>query len=216
MGQVGGGCPGWSTIVYVSSGMFRGKESLNRIELSRLVQDLLNFGDLGSLRLCGVGVGGWEWGWLGGWVDGDGGWLRGAPHTHAHVCACTHTHACTCMCGKHDNFMQMAAPMGNTWEFPMMSYACVHACTCMHVHMCGGHPLATSYPHPPTHPPPRGDPRNQSKFNSIWTNQDISILFKDLKSVETPPLMGGCIVWWVGGWVGGWVDGWGHEKTKKI
>ena len=37
--------------------MFRGKESSNRIELSRLVQDLLNFGDLGSLQLWGVGDG---------------------------------------------------------------------------------------------------------------------------------------------------------------
>ena len=38
--------------------MFRDKESLNRIELSRLVQDLLNFAVLGSLRLWG-GAGGW-------------------------------------------------------------------------------------------------------------------------------------------------------------
>ena len=89
--QVGGGCPGWSAIVYMSSGMFRGKESSNRIELSRLVQELLNFGVLGSLRLWGWGVGGW-----------------GCPHTHA--CACMHT--CTCVHGKHDNFMQMAAPIG--------------------------------------------------------------------------------------------------------
>ena len=36
--------------------MFRGKESSNRIELSRLVQDLLNFGVLGSLRLWGWGT----------------------------------------------------------------------------------------------------------------------------------------------------------------
>ena len=73
--------------------MFKGKESLNRIELSRLVQDLLNFGVLGSLWLCG-------WG---GWMDGGGGgW--GVPPTHVH--------AHTCMCGKHDNFMQMAAPIG--------------------------------------------------------------------------------------------------------
>ena len=43
--------------------MFRGKASSNRIELSRLVQELLNFGVLGSLRLWGVG----------GWVDGNGG-----------------------------------------------------------------------------------------------------------------------------------------------
>ena len=55
--------------------MFRGKESSNRIKLSRLVQDLLNFGDLGSLQGgggsgCGWGVVGW------GWVDGVGvgGW----------------------------------------------------------------------------------------------------------------------------------------------
>ena len=77
--------------------MFRGKKSLNRIELSRLVQDLLNFGVLGSLRL---------WGW-GRWVDGVGGWLGGAP-THVHM----HAHARTYMRGKHDIFMQMAAPTG--------------------------------------------------------------------------------------------------------
>ena len=80
--------------------MFRGKESSNRIELSQLVEDLLNFGVSGSL---------WLWGW-GGWVDGGGGWLGGAPHTCAH--AHMHMHTCTCMCGKHDNFMQMATPVG--------------------------------------------------------------------------------------------------------
>ena len=37
--------------------MFRGNESSNRIKLSRLVQDLLNFGVLSSLRLCGWGGG---------------------------------------------------------------------------------------------------------------------------------------------------------------
>ena len=142
--------------------MFRGKESSNRIELSRLVQDLLNFGVFGSLRL---------WGW-GGWVDGGGGWLGGAPHTRAHAHACTHAHARTRACGKHDNFMQMAASigfLGNPWEFPMMSYVRMRACACVHVCVCvcvcGGHPKP-----PPTHicppPTPRGDPRNQSKFNS--------------------------------------------------
>ena len=66
--------------------MFRGKESSNRIELSRLVQDLLNFGVLGSLGL---------WGW-GGWVDGGGGgWGVPATHVHMHMHAhtCTHAHA---------------------------------------------------------------------------------------------------------------------------
>ena len=47
--------------------------------------------------------GGWK-GWeVGVAVDGVGGWLGGASHTH--------THACTCMHGKHDNFMQMTAPI---------------------------------------------------------------------------------------------------------
>ena len=69
----------------MSSGVFRGKESSNRIELSQLVQDLLNFDDLGSLWLWGCGVGGnWGWGWL------------GVPptHVHMHMHAHTHTHAC--------------------------------------------------------------------------------------------------------------------------
>ena len=121
--------------------MFRGKESSNRIELSQLVQDLLNFGVLDSLQLWG-------------WVDGGGGWFGSAPHTHAHACACMHAHARTCMRGKHDNFMQMAASigfLGNPWEFPMMSYACVHvhACTCVW-DAPSHHPLPPStYPHPP-------------------------------------------------------------------
>ena len=69
--------------------MFRGKESSNRIELSQLVQDLLNLGEFGLPAALVV---------------------EGCPHTCAH--ACTHTHTCTCMCGKHDNFMQMATPIG--------------------------------------------------------------------------------------------------------
>ena len=66
--------------------MFRGKESSNRIELSRLVQDLLNFGVFGSLQL---------WGWGGGWM-GVGG-VKGVPptHVHTHVHARMHTHAHT-------------------------------------------------------------------------------------------------------------------------
>ena len=197
MGQVGGGCLGWSAIVYMSSGMFRGKESSNRIELSQLVQDLLNLGVLGSLQLWG-------------WVDGGGGWLRVVPHTRAHAHACTHTYTCTRTHGKHDNFMQMAAPIGGIPGNSLWCHMHVHACMHVCVHMCGGHPLTTPHPHPPT--PPPGDPRNQSKFNSTLTNQDISIPFEDLKSVETSPPMGGCIV----RWVGGWFDGWGQVKTLKI
>ena len=65
--------------------MFRGKESSNRIKLSRLVQDLLNFGVLGSLRLWGGDR----------WVVG--GWGMGGVRTHVqmHAHACTGTHTCT-------------------------------------------------------------------------------------------------------------------------
>ena len=120
--------------------MFRGKESSNRIELSRLVGESL-----------------------------------GIPYDIIHTCACVHVHVCMCMC------------------------------------MCVGGTLSP----PPTHihppPPLRGTPRISQ--NSIArTNQDISIPFEDLKSVETYPPMGGCIIWWVGGWV----DGWGQVKTLKI
>ena len=57
-------------------------------------------------------MGGWGWVVVGGWVAGGGGWLGGAPYTHAHACACMHMHTRTCTGGKHDNFMQMAAPIG--------------------------------------------------------------------------------------------------------
>ena len=142
-----GGCLGWSAIVYMSSGMFRGKESLNRIELSQLVQDLLNFGVLGSLQLWG-----WRFGCM--WVGGVGGTPYTCAHAHAHM----HTHACTCMHGKHDNFMQMAAPIGGIPGNSLWCHTCtwVHVCVCMHihVHMCGG----TLSPPPPqsTHPHPQG------------------------------------------------------------
>ena len=132
--------------------MFRGKESSNRIELSRLVQDLLNFGVLGSLRLRG------------GWVDGCEGWLGGALHTCAHACTCMHAHTCTCMRGKHDNSMQMAAHIG-FWEIPGIPYDVIRACTCvrMHVcvcvHVCGEDAVTTPHPHPPNpHPPGWGTP----------------------------------------------------------
>ena len=68
--------------------MFRGKESSNRIELSRLVQELLKFGIWGSLRLWGGGRG------VGGCLGVSGG-MGGVPtctHMHAHARTCTHTH----------------------------------------------------------------------------------------------------------------------------
>ena len=139
----------------------------------------------------------------GGWMDGGEGWLGGAPHT------CAHARTCTRMRVKHDNFMQMAAPIGGILGIP---YDVICACACVHVFACACVGGTLSPPPPQSTHPPGGDPRNQSKFNSTWTNRDISIPFEDLKSVETSPPMGGCVVWWVGGWV----DGWDQVKTLKI
>ena len=130
--------------------MFRGKESSNRIELSQLVQDLLNFGVLSSLRL---------WGWGAGWMGVGDSW--GVPPTHVHMHA--HTPTCTCMHGKHDNSMQMAAPIG-FGEIPGIPYDVIHACACMRMHVCVctciGGPCHHAHPHPPTpHPPGWGTPR---------------------------------------------------------
>ena len=125
--------------------MFRGKESSNRIELSRLVQDLLNFAVLGSLRL---------WGW-GGWVDGVwGGWGVPPTHVHMHAHARTHTHAHACVVNM---------------IIPGIPYDVICSCACVHARACA-HGWGTPSHHPPppsTHPhPPEGGPQNQSKFNS--------------------------------------------------
>ena len=68
--------------------MFRGKESSNRIKISRLVQDLLNFGVLGSLWLWGGGR------WVGGCLETSGA-MEGVTtcmHMHAHARTCTQMH----------------------------------------------------------------------------------------------------------------------------
>ena len=69
--------------------MFRGKESSNRIELSRLVQDLLNFAVLGSLQLWGGGR------WVGGCLGAS--WSMGGVPPHMHMHAHAHTHMYTCI-----------------------------------------------------------------------------------------------------------------------
>ena len=140
----------------MSSGVFRGKESSNRIKLSRLVQDLLNFGVLDSLQLWGWGVDGWGWGWL------------EVPPTHMYMHAHAHMHIY--MLNMIISIANGSPHWGNPWEFPIMSYVHMRAHAYMHmcVHVCGGHTLTTPHPiqSPPT-PTPRWDPQNQSKFNSI-------------------------------------------------
>ena len=141
VGQVGGGCRGWSAIVYMSSGMFRGKGSSNRIELSWLVQDLLNFGGLGSLQL---------WGWLGLWMG-----MGGGGGCTPHMCTCMHTHACMVNMIISCKWL---LPL-DFWGIPGNFLWChTQTCACMHVHVhvCGGTlSRPTSHIHPP--PPPNGE-----------------------------------------------------------
>ena len=131
----------------MSSGMFRGKESSNRIKLSWLVPRVIEFWCFGLPMALGGG----------GWVDEGRGWLGGAPHTCENACTHTHTHARTCMRGKHDNFMQMAAPIGGIHGNSLWCHVhmCAHACMCTCVE---GTP---SPPPTPIHAPPTpqgGDP----------------------------------------------------------
>ena len=137
--------------------MFRGKESSNRIELSRLVQDLLNLGILGSLRLCG---------WGGGWMWVGGGW--GVPPTHMHM----HAHARTCA-HAHAHVVNMIIsckwppPLG---EYLGIPYDVIRACVLVRVHayacVCMWVGCTLSPPLTPIHPPPnpRGGPPESFKI----------------------------------------------------
>ena len=150
----------------------------------------------------GGGVGGWGWGVVG-----------GCPlHTCAHAHTCTHAHACVV------NMIiscKWPPPLGEYLGIPydvICAWVHVHvrACACV----CTWVGCTLSPPPPSTHPPtPQGGtPGIIQNSIALETNRDISILFEDLKSVETSPPMGGCIIWWVGGWV----DGWGQVKTLKF
>ena len=134
---------------------------------------------------------------------GGEGSMGGVP-THMHVHAHTRTHA--------HLYMYRNCKWPPTWRHPCLACLtcmCVHVCACMC--MCAWdtpHTHTHPHPHPPIHHPPQGvDPRNHLKFNNTSTYQDISIPFEDLKSVKNSPLMGGCVVWLVGGWLGGLMGG---------
>ena len=120
--------------------MFRGKESSNRIELSRLVQDLLNFGVSGSLWLWGWGVDGWGWGVV-----------EGCPPQMC-TCTCMHTHT------RMLNMIiscKWPPPLG---EYLGIPYDVICACACVHMHSCACVCMCIrgtlSPPPTPIHPPP--------------------------------------------------------------
>ena len=143
--------------------MFRGKESSNRIKLSLLVQDLLNFGVLGSLWLWG-----WGCGWVGVWVGGGvGGWEWGVVGGCSHTCA----HARTCM-HAHTRVVNIISckwppPLGESLGMP---YDVIHACVCVRMHictcMCMWVGCTLSPPPTPIHPPPtpQGGPPESFKI----------------------------------------------------
>ena len=109
-------------------------KSSNRIEISWLVQVLLNFD---WFRECPRGVRGW--------VDGGERWWEGASHTCTHAHAHLHTHACACtydIIGNSQGFPQWGLPFAI--EIIMFNmYMCVCACA----HVWGALPN-------PIHPPP--------------------------------------------------------------
>ena len=145
-----------------------------------------------------------------------GGWGVPPTHVHTHAHARTRTHAHACVVNMIIS-CKWPPPLGVSLGIP---YDVIHACACMHVHACTCMCTCvgcTHLPPPSTHPPtPRGGTPEISQ-NSI-TLELIEIFqfrFEDLKSVETSPPMGGCIVWWVGGWVSGLMVGSG-QNTKNF
>ena len=130
--------------------MSRGKESSNRIELSRLVQELLKFGVLGSLRLWGGGR------WVGGHLGVSGG-MGGCPHMHAHARTRTHMHTHTCI--KLQMAASMEASMFSMFSmFNMHVRACVRTrtCACMRAWDTPLHTCTNPHPHPSICHPSRG------------------------------------------------------------
>ena len=139
--------------------MFRGKESSNRIELSRLVQDLMNFGVLGSLQLWGGGR------WVGGHLGVSGG-MGGVPH--ARTCTRMHAHA--------HLYMNINCKWPPTWRHPCLAClacltcmcvrACMRTCACACVRAWDTPPQTCTNPHP--HPsichPPQGGPPESVKI----------------------------------------------------
>ena len=132
-------------------------KSSNGIEISRLVQVLLNFDWFRGSPLGG-----------GRWVDGGGGGERVPPHTYT----CTHTH--TCM-HTHMHMTSYGIPRdspnggGHLHEIIMFN-TCACACMCT----CVGVPPTTPTPiHPPPtpiHPPPptpraTGSPKHQNSIS---------------------------------------------------
>ena len=136
-------------------------KSSNRIEISWLVQVLLNFYWFQGPR----GGGGWGWGWVLGMCVGVP-WMYACAHMHTHM----HMHV------KHDKH-------GCLHVSSHLQFLYMYTCACMHV---GTPPMpsdAPDTPHPPAHPQSHRESKTP-KFNKSWTNRDNSILFEDFFTSE--------------------------------
>ena len=150
-GAGGWGILGWSTIVYMSSGMFRGKESLNRIELSSISSGLIEFCCFGLPAALGRGqVGGGCQGHLGAW-----GGIPPHMHTHAHARTCTYTHV----------YMYRNCKWPPTWRHPCLAWLACLTCMCVRTCMC----MCVCMRHLPTHPYPPPPPCTNLSPPRGWT-----------------------------------------------
>ena len=135
-------------------------KSSNRIEISRLVQVLLNFEWFRGSPPGGGGVGGWGWGVVRGCI----------PPT----CTCTRMHArsrARTHVWHHREFPGIP-PMGAAICMKLSCFP--HVCACVHVRACacmctcvGCTPQPPPNPHPPTPPTPRaaGSPKHQNSIS---------------------------------------------------
>ena len=99
----------------MGGGVSPNHKSSNIIELSRLAQDLFN------------------WGWVGGW-----GWdvVTGSPtHVHMRMHACTHTHAHACTYDIIGNPRDFPKSNGGSHLHGIIMFT-THARVCVHAHPC--------------------------------------------------------------------------------
>ena len=132
-----------------------------------------------------------------------GGCLR-AWEVSPHACTCMHTHV----------YMYKNCKWPATWRHPFLACLSCLTCMCMHVCVCvhGTPPHTHTHPpHPPICHPPRGTPRFSQNLITLELIKIFQFCLK-ISNLKNSPLMGGCMVWWVGGWV----DGWGQVKSLKI
>ena len=159
----------------MGGGVFTDFKSSNGIEISQLVQVLLNFDWFRGSLPSGVGSG-----WMGVGVS------ERMP-LHMYTCTCMHAHVCTHMHVWHHRespgFPQIQWGWPFAWNYHVY-HPCI--CVCVHVHACT-HVCGAS----PTHinPPPRAAGSQKPKFNNSRFNRDNSILFKDSLPLNIPELI---------------------------